>query len=126
MAQEAAARRPLEWVASSRADLKSFPGPVRDAVGYALFLAQEGGTHLDAKRLKGLGSGVLEIVADHDGNAYRAVYTVRFARAVYVLHAFQKKSRKGATTPKHEIAVVLARLKAAQAHYEATYRMERE
>lgn len=80
-------------------------------MGYALFLAQTGGKHPDAKPLKGLGgAGVLEVVDDYDGNAFRAVYTVRFEGAVYVLHAFQKKSKKGIKTPKHEIDIVKQRL----------------
>ena len=77
--------------------------------------------HQDAKPLKGIGSGVLEVIANHDSGTYRAVYTVRFARAVYVLHAFQKKSKKGIATPAAEIDLVKKRLKAAEAHYAATY-----
>jgi phage-related protein len=83
-------RRPLQWVGSSRADLKAFPDAVQDHVGFALYQAQAGLKHRDAKLLKGLGSGVLEVVSRHDGDTYRAVYTVRFKAAVYVLHAFQK------------------------------------
>jgi len=111
--------KPLFWVGSSKKDLKGFPDPVQDACGFALWLAQTGQKHLDAKPLKGFkGAGVLEVVADHRGNTYRAVYTVRFAKAVYVLHAFQKKSKKGMKTPKQEIALVEKRLKTAEEHYE--------
>jgi phage-related protein len=102
-----------------RADLKSFPDAVQDAMGYAPYIAQLGGKPLDAKPLRGLGAGVLEVVTNHDGSAFRSVYTIRFARAVYVLHAFQKKSRRSVVTPKHEIDVVVARLRSARAHYVA-------
>lgn len=78
-----------------------------------------------AKALKGLGSRVVEVVADHDRNAYRAVYTIRFARAVYVLHAFQKKATTGVATPKREIKLVGSRLESARAHYEANYGRDR-
>lgn len=80
--------RPLEWVGSSRDDLKAFPDAVQGHVGFALYQAQIGGRHHDAKPLKGFGSGVLEVVSRHDGDTFRAVYTVRFENAVYVLHAF--------------------------------------
>ena len=116
---------PLEWIASSREDLKEFPGDVQDVIGFALYLAQIGDKHPDAKPLRGdpafKGAGVLEVVDDHDGDTYRAVYTVRFAGVIYVLHAFQKKSRKGIETPKHEIDVIKARLKVAEAHYRENY-----
>ncbi len=84
------ALKPVEWVASSRNDLKDFPAQVRDYVGFALYQAQVGLKSRAAKPLKGLGSGVLEVVSRHDGGTFRAVYTVRFEAAVYVLHAFQK------------------------------------
>ena len=89
-------------------------------MGYALYLAQCGDKHLDAKPLRGFGggAGVLEVVADHDGDTYRAVYTVRFADAVYVLHAFQKKSKRGIATPKREIERIRQRLQQAQEHYQ--------
>jgi len=110
--------KPLLWVRRAKEDLKSFPEEVRRVMGYALFLAQTGGKHPDAKPLKGLGGGgVLEVVDNYEGNAYRAVYTVRFEGAVYVLHAFQKKSRKGIKTPKHEIDIVRQRLvRASEIH----------
>ena len=95
------------------------PTEVMAVMGYALHLAQQGGKHDQAKPLKGQGSaGVLEIVEDDDGSTYRAVYTVRFKNAVYVLHCFQKKSRKGIGTPKQEMDLVLKRLEAARLHSE--------
>ncbi|MEN6358314.1 MAG: type II toxin-antitoxin system RelE/ParE family toxin [Armatimonadota bacterium] len=113
-----ASDRPLFWIGSSLDDLRSFPEDVRRVIGFALRRAQDGGKHVDAKPLKGFGgAGVLEIVEDDDGNTYRAVYTVKFAGVVYVLHAFQKKSKKGITTPKHEIDLVRSRLKRAEEHY---------
>jgi phage-related protein len=107
--------KPLAWVGSSKKDLLAMPESVVDVVGYALHLAQHGRRHDQAKVLKGFGSaGVLEVVEDDDGNTYRAVYTVRFKNAVYVLHCFQKKSHKGIATPKHEMDLVEARLKLAR------------
>ncbi len=114
--------KPLEWVGASKDELAAFPGPARREAGYALYLAQMGMKAIKAKPLKGFGSaGVLEIVADHDGNAFRAVYTVKFDKAVYVLHAFQKKSKKGVATPKATIEQVKRRLKIAAEEYEWTY-----
>ena len=113
--------RPLEWVGSSRNDLRSFPDEVQDHIGFALYQAQLGLKHGDAKPLTGLGSGMLEIVSDFDVNSYRTVYLVRFRDAVYVLHAFQKKSKRGIATPKSEIDLVKRRLKAAELHYAAIY-----
>src|SRR6478736_1980418 len=104
---EADAPKPAFWVASSRRDLRKFPKAVRQTFGQALFDAQTGGKHPAAKPLKGFkGAGVLEVVEDDDGNTYRAVYTVRFAGVVYVLHAFQKKSKSGVRTPAAEIEKV--------------------
>ena len=103
------------WVSSSLEDLKRFPEPVQKVMGFALFQAQCGGKHLQAKPLKGFGgAGVLEIIEDFDGNAFRTMYTVRFADAVYVLHAFQKRSKRGIKTPKREMDVVRARLRMAR------------
>ena len=111
--------KPLEWVGSAKKDLLTMPDTVIDVMGYAFHLAQRGLKHDQAKVLKGFGSaGVLEVVEDDDGNAYRAVYTVRFKSAVYVLHCFQKKSHKGISTPKHDMDVVEARLKLARQHAE--------
>jgi phage-related protein len=110
--------KPLRWVASSRKDLKSLPLRVRRGFGLALFDVQLGDTPPTAKPLKGFGgSGVLELIEDDRGSTYRAVYTVRFKDAVYVLHVFQKKSKQGISTPKHEIELVHARLKLAEEDY---------
>jgi phage-related protein len=110
--------KPLFWVASSRKDLSSMPSVVQGTFGYALYLAQTGGKHSETKPLKGFGhAGVLEIVEDFHGNTYRAIYTVRFGDAVYVLHCFQKKSTKKTQTPQHDIALVKSRLLAAEAHW---------
>jgi phage-related protein len=107
--------KPLRWIASSRRDLQEMPGDVQDTFGFALHLAQIGEKHGKAKPLKGFGSaGVLEVVEDSDGNTYRAVYTVRFVDAVYVLHCFQKKSHRGVSTPKQEIDRVMNCLKIAE------------
>ena len=110
--------KPVFWMASSRKDLKAFPEPVQSDVGYALFAAQRGEEYRSVKALKGFGGRrVLEIVAPYDGDTYRAVYTVKFENAVYVLHAFQKKSTKGIATPQHEIDLVRRRLADAEQHY---------
>jgi phage-related protein len=114
--------KPLEWIASSRKDLQAMPDEVQDNVGYALFLAQLGEKHDNTKPLKGFkGSGVLEVVDDFDGDTYRAVYTVRFESAVYVLHVFQKKSKSDIATPKQDIELVEKRLKAAHEHHQTNY-----
>src|SRR3546814_6255097 len=92
--------RPVRWVASSKRDFREFPDDVQDVMGYALHLAQQGGQHASTKPLKGFGgAGVVEIIDDHQGDTFRTVYTVKFAEAVYVLHAFQKKSKQGKATP---------------------------
>lgn len=109
----------LYWVGSSKKDLLAMPDDVIDVFGFALHLAQTGKKHEQAKPLKGFGgSAVLEVVEDFMGDAYRAVYTVKLAGAVYVLHCFQKKSRRGSETPKPDIDLIRERLKAAQAHAE--------
>ena len=111
------APKPLLWVGSSKKDLQALPPEVQDTFGYALHLAQMGDKHGSAKPLKGFGSaGVLEIVEDLASNTYRAVYTVRIAEAVYVLHCFQKKSTSGVATPKPDLDLIRERLKAALAH----------
>ena len=108
---------PLRWVGSAKKDLASLPEDVQDTFGYALHLAQAGGKHSRAKSLKGFkGAGVLEVVEDHQGDTYRAVYTVRYATAVYVLHCFQKKSTSGISTPKPDMDLIEARLKAVAAY----------
>jgi phage-related protein len=107
--------KPVRWVGSSRKDVRSFPRPVRLEVGHALYAAQKGEADPAAKALKGFGGrGVLEIVTDHRGDTWRSVYTVRFEGAVYVLHAFQKKSTSGIATPKKEIDLVWRRLAEAE------------
>lgn len=110
--------KPLAWIGNSLKELRTFPEEVKDVMGFALHLAQAGGKHDAAKPLSGFGgAGVLEVVDDHDGDTYRAVYTVRFADRVYVLHAFQKKAKKGIKTPKHEIDLIRDRLKLAEANH---------
>ena len=114
--------KPLEWVGSSKADLVAFPISLRKEMGYALYLAQSGGNPPSAKPLRGFGgAGVLELVERQDGNAYRAVYTVKFTEAVYVLHAFQKKSKKGIATPKADLDLIKQRLKVAAEQYQRKY-----
>lgn len=110
--------KPVRWIASSRDDLRGFPEVVRLRVGGALWEAQKGGKAPWAKPLKSYGgSGVVEIVDDHDGDTYRAVYTVRFGGVVYVLHAFQKKSKSGIATPKKDLALIETRLRRAEEDY---------
>ena len=114
--------KPLRWIGSAKKDLSAMPDEVQQAFGFALYHAQVGSLHPDAKPLKGFGSaGILEIVEDSRADAYRAVYTVRFAEAVYVLHCFQKKSPSGTRTAKTDVEMIERRLKAAQADYEARY-----
>jgi phage-related protein len=114
----AADEKPLHWVGSAKRDFLSFPASVKDDMGNSLGIAQFGGTAPTAKPWKGLGPGVLEIVESHDGNAYRAVYTVRFEMALYILPAFQKKSPSGVRTAKRDVDLVEQRLKQAQRDYE--------
>jgi phage-related protein len=110
--------RRVVWVGSSRDDLRSFSKPVRRFFGRALFRAQQGFKHPKAKPLKGFGgAGVLEIVADIEGDAYRAIYTVKLADIIYVLNCFQKKATRGVITPKREIELVRDRLALAEADY---------
>src|SRR3989338_10934638 len=99
------------WLGPTLHDLKKFPDKVRKHIGFALYLAQQGLTHEDAKPLKGFKVTVWEIVSQHHGNAYRAVYTVKIKDIVYILHMFQKKSKDGITTPKKEIDLIKKRLK---------------
>jgi phage-related protein len=110
--------KPLVWIASSRDDIRAVPRDVQRIFGFALRMAQRGGKHADTKPLKGFGgAGVLEIVANDDGETFRAVYTVRLAGRIYVLDVFQKKSKSGIATPKPNIDRIKARLKVAeQAH----------
>lgn len=106
--------KPIRWVGSSYDDLLALPEEVRRGVGYALYVAQNGDKADNAKPLKGFGGGVLEVVEDYDGDTYRAVYTVTSESAVYVLHAFQKKSKAGIKTPRKDLDLIEARLKAAR------------
>ena len=109
--------KPLEWIGSSHKDLLGLPANVRRLFGFALSLAQAGDKHGTAKVLKGFGgAGVLEVVEDDVGGTYRAVYTVNFAEAVFVLHCFQKKSKRGIATPQPDIDIIKARLKIAEAY----------
>lgn len=116
--------RPLRWVRSSQKDYREFPPKVQDNFGFELFLAQTGQYPPSAKLLKGMGSGIVELVDDFDGDTYRAVYTVRFESAVYVLHAFKKKSKRGIKTPQGDIELIKQRLKDAQADYAARTKQE--
>jgi phage-related protein len=113
--------KPVHWIGSSKSDLTDMPDEVVGLMGYALGVAQLGGKHPAAKPWKGEGPGVFEVVESFDGDAYRAIYTVRFEGAVYVLHVFQKKSPSGIRTARADIDLVSVRLKAARAHYELKY-----
>ena len=117
--------KPVEWVGSSRSDIRSFPDEVREVMGEALYRAQQGSEHPATRALKGFGGrGVIEIVGRYRGDAYRVIYTVRFEKAIYVLHAFQKKSKKGIATPRHEIDLIKARLKRAEEHSRSHFNKE--
>jgi len=110
--------KPVRWVGSSRRDLKTFPRPVQRDVGQALYAAQCSEEYPSVKALKGFGGrAVLEIVVPHEGGAWRVVYTVRYQDAIYVLHAFQKKSKRGIATPPQELDLVKQRLAAAERDY---------
>lgn len=107
--------KPVIRVGSSREDLREFPEPVQDHMGYALYVAQRGGRHRNAKALTGFGgAGVVEVVRDYRGDTFRSVYTLRYAGAVYVLHAFQKKSKTGRETPRRDIEMIRQRLREAE------------
>lgn len=109
--------KPLEWIGSSHKDLMGLPMEVRRFFGFALSLAQYGDRHEAVKVLQGFGgAGVLEVIEDDAGGTYRAVYTVKFPEAVFVLHCFQKKSKRGIATPKEDMDIVHARLKIAEAY----------
>jgi phage-related protein len=111
--------KPVIWIGSSRHDLREFPDDVQDAVGYALYVAQRGGKAAEAKPLRGYGgAGVLELVEDDDDDTYRAVYTVRFAEAIYVLHCFQKKSTRGVATSHRDLNLIETRLRRAEEFHE--------
>ena len=113
----------LHFVGSSRDDIREFPEEVKLDIGYALFMVQKGEKPLAAKPLRGFaGAGVLEIIENFDGNTYRAVYTVKFAKAVYVLHCFQKKAKHGIKTPQQDINLIKHRLRVAEEGYRAYYK----
>jgi phage-related protein len=121
------APKPLKWIGSSKDDLLQFPDEVRKAMGHALHLAQINLKPPNAKPLRGFGgASVLEVVEDHDGSTYRAAYTVKFQGTVYVLHVFQKKSKKGIATPKHEIDLIKVRLRTASDDYEKQQRSRKQ
>jgi phage-related protein len=110
--------KPVSWVGSSYKEFRAFPDPVQDKMGYALYRAQIGKKHEHAKPLKGFGgAGVLDIVTDHDGDTFRVVYTVKFATSIYVLHAFQKKSKSGVKTSAQDLDLIRQRLKTAEADH---------
>lgn len=113
--------KPIYWVGSAKDDLLGFPDEVVDDVGYALYLVQIGRKPPNAKPWKGEGPGVFEIIEDHRGNAYRAVYAVRFTKAVYVLHCFQTKSPSGIRTARGDQDLIRGRLRAAAQDYEVRY-----
>lgn len=111
--------KPVAWVGSSKKDFRAFPDDVQDAMGFALYLAQAGNWHSMMKPLKGFsGAGVVELVENDRGDTYRAVYTVRFEERIYVLHAFQKKSKSGIKTPQQDMDMIKSRLKLAEAHHQ--------
>lgn len=107
-------RKYLEWIGSTKKDILKLPEAVRKDFGYALYLAEMGDKSPHAKPLRGIGGGVMEVVENDDGNTYRAVYTVKFEEAIYVLHVFQKKSKRGIETPQADIQLIKQRLKIAR------------
>jgi phage-related protein len=116
------AKRPTKFIGSSKQDLSAMPDTVKEVFGFAIYQAQIGGKHLDAKPLKGFGgSSVVEVVESFEGDAYRAVYTVKFKGVVYVLHCFQKKSAKGARTNLTDVNLIKSRFKDAETHYRKHY-----
>ena len=119
--------KPVEWLGSTQEDIRDMPEAVRRVFGYALYIAQMGGVHPDAKPLRGYGGhNVMEVVANFDGDTYREVYTVRFEEAVYILHVFQKKSHQGIRTPQRDLATINARLKQAEARHRQYLQAKRQ
>ena len=116
--------KPIYWVGSAKHDLMQFPGRVKDEIGAALSVAQFGGKHPKAKPWKGEGPGVFEIVSDYRSDTYRAVYTVRFVEAIFVLHAFQKKSPTGVKTTQRDVELIARRIRMAREVYEAQHGKE--
>lgn len=124
---DASGLKAVHFVGSSREDVRAFPEEVRQDIGYALFEAQRGRKPTAAKPLQGFGgAGVLEIIERHDGETYRAVYTVQFRHVVYVLHCFQKKAKHGIKTPQQDIELIKQRLRVAERDYETHYRVNEE
>jgi phage-related protein len=121
-----ARQRPLLWVSSSRRDYADFPAEVQEVFGFELFLAQTGQHPPSAKILKGIGNGVVELVENFDGDTYRAVYTARFEAAVYVLHCFKKKSKRGIKTPQSDIDLIKRRYRDAEADYASRQNEDRK
>lgn len=113
--------KPLYWVSSSKKDYCAFPRPVMQEMGFAIHKAQIGDKSINSKPLKSFGGGVLEVVQDFNTDTFRAVYTVKFEKAVYILHCFQKKSKSGIATPKQDIELIKQRLKVAEADYKERY-----
>lgn len=101
----------LEWLGGSKKDLIEFPEGARQEIGYALYVAQTGGHYHKTKPFKGCGSSVYEVAIEYEKNAYRAIYSVFLDDAIYVIHCFQKKSKRGIKTPKEDIELVKQRLK---------------
>lgn len=124
MVRIARPERPLLWIASSKRDFREFPSRVQDGFGFELYLAQTGQHPPSAKPLKGMGSGVVKLVENFDGDTYRAVYTVRFSDAVYVLHAFKKKSKRGIKTPQGDIDLIKRRMKDAEQDHAERFKKE--
>jgi len=115
--------KPIEWIGSTKNDLKSFPEDVQDVMGHSLHIAQNGGKADNAKPLSGIvkSGRIFEVVDDYDGDTYRAVYTVKFEKSIYALHAFKKKSKTGKATPKPDVDLIKARYKRAEEHYKENY-----
>jgi phage-related protein len=114
--------KPVHWIGSSQKDLRAMPEEVRREAGFSIWMAQKGDKATNAVPLVGFGGAkVLEVVIDDDGDTYRAIYTVKFAKAIYVLHAFQKKAKRGSATPKHELDLIRKRLKTAEKHHSQHY-----
>lgn len=119
--------KPVFWIGSAKANLSAFPEEVKDSIGFALYVAQQGGKHASVKPLRGFGdAGVLEVVENHGGDTCRAVYAVKFAGRVYVLHSFQKKSKSGIATPKAEVNVIKSRLKRTEEEHAAWLNRQKE
>jgi len=112
----------IDWIGSSRRDIRNFPGEVKEDIGYSLFEIQMGRKPASAKPLKGFGgAGVLEVIENFDGDSVRAVYTLKFEKVIYVLHCFQKKSRHGVKTPRQDMDLIRQRLKIAEEDYKKNY-----